>query len=331
MNNILIAGDLVPKENNNQYFQNGNIVKILGEELYQFWNKSNFKFFNLEAPITNNNEKIIKCGPNLKINKNCILGIKRLEPSCVFLANNHINDYSEKGIVDTINELNNHNINYIGIGENINNLNKSYTFSISSKKVVIYNCCDYEFSGATEVKMGTNECNILSIFDEIKELKSKNDYVIIIYHGGKECYRYPSPYLQKLCRKMVESGADLVTCQHTHCIGCYEDYKNKKIIYGQGNFIFDGEDNEYWNTSILLNIEVTDKFTVDFVPIVRTRLGTRMADSDESKKILSDFEKRSQQIKQSNFIEREFSKFADREIYNYLFNIRNTSFLSRVL
>lgn len=60
----------------------------------------------------------------------------------------------------------------------------------------------------------------------------------MLYHGGKEYYRYSSPNLQKTCRKMTEKGADLVLCQHSHCIGSYEEYNDSTILYGQGNFIF---------------------------------------------------------------------------------------------
>lgn len=71
------------------------------------------------------------------------------------------------------------------------------------------------------------------------------DYTIVLYHGGKEHYRFPSPNLQKYCRKFIEKGANIVICQHSHCIGCEENYKNGKIIYGQGNFLFDDSDDEY--------------------------------------------------------------------------------------
>ena len=37
---------------------------------------------------------------------------------------------------------------------------------------------------------------------------------------------------------MAENGADVVICQHSHCIGCYEEYQGCYILYGQGNFHF---------------------------------------------------------------------------------------------
>lgn len=42
---------------------------------------------------------------------------------------------------------------------------------------------------------------------------------------------------------MVEYDTNLVVYQHSHYIGNYKEYKNDNIIYGQGNFIFDNEDN----------------------------------------------------------------------------------------
>ncbi|MFP3360883.1 CapA family protein, partial [Planococcus sp. SIMBA_143] len=85
--------------------------------------------------------------------------------------------------------------------------------------------------------------------------------------GGKEHYRYPSPYLQKICRKFVEKGADIVICQHSHAVGCFEEYHNSTIIYGQGNFVFDNSNIEFWQTSILVDINIKDGITIDYIPI----------------------------------------------------------------
>ena len=75
--------------------------------------------------------------------------------------------------------------------------------------------------------------------------------------------------LQKICYK----GADLVICQHSHCIGSREDYGKGTIIYGQGNFIFNSEfyihHKEFVKDSLLISVEATkDTFVVSEVPIV---------------------------------------------------------------
>ena len=101
-------------------------------------------------------------------------------------------------------------------------------------------------------------------------MKAQCDYAIVLYHGGKEYYRYPSPNLQKTCRKLVEKGADLVICQHSHCIGCEEKYQDGTIVYGQGNFLFDHGDNEYWNTSLL--VQIKDDGQINYVPLKNKRI-----------------------------------------------------------
>lgn len=143
----------------------------------------------------------------------------------------------------------------------------------------------------------------------MENLRKKVDYVIVLYHGGKEHYRYPSPYLQKVCRRLVDKGADLVVCQHSHCIGCEEKYKSGTIVYGQGNFLFDDSTSEFWRTGLLIGLN--DKFEISYYPIVKVDNTVRLADIIKSKKILCEFYNRSEMIKKPGFVEMEFSKFAD--------------------
>ena len=323
---LIIAGDVVTNESNEELFSNQELKKIMGEELFNIWNKTNYKVFNLEAPITNSMNAIEKNGPNLKNCKNVISGIKHMNPTCIMLANNHIMDYSSEGLQDTIKVLDQNDIDWIGVGNNKQELKKYY---IIDKKIGIYNCCETEFSNASKDICGANYYDEFEIEKDLKALKDMCEYVIVIYHGGKEYYRYPSPMLQKRCRQMINYGANLVTCQHTHCVGCKEEYDKGTIIYGQGNFIFNSRSDEFWDTSILLNIDLED-FSIEYIPIERTSEGTKLAEPDTAKNILKGFEERSEQIKQDGFVEEEFSKFADKMILSYIYISRNYGFFRRV-
>lgn len=144
---------------------------------------------------------------------------------------------------------------------------KPYIIELDGLKIGIYACAEHEFSIATENASGANPFDPLESLDHVQGLSDKCDYVIVLYHGGKEHYRYPSPYLQKACRKMAEKGADLVVCQHSHCIGCFEEYEKSTIIYGQGNFIFDHSESEFWQTSLLVKIVIDDGPHISYIPI----------------------------------------------------------------
>lgn len=56
---------------------------------------------------------------------------------------------------------------------------------------------------------------------------------------------------------MVDCGADMIICQHSHCIGSFEKYKQSGILYGQGNFILDNyvkAYEKYFQESVLVEI-----------------------------------------------------------------------------
>lgn len=269
---LLVAGDLVPTQSNIDLFNKDDTKSLLGEELYSLWDSVDIRIFNLEVPLTDKEEPILKCGPNLIAPTSTINGIKALNPSLIALANNHILDQGEQGLNSTRDILNRNNIPFVGVGDDLSQANKPYIIQQGGLKIGVYNCAEHEFTIATETTSGANPFDPLESLDHIHNLKDKCDYVIVLYHGGKEHYRYPSPYLQKVCRKIAEKGADLVICQHSHCIGCYEQYKNSKIIYGQGNFIFDLSDSKYWQTSLLIKIEIKNGFNIEYVPIVKKEM-----------------------------------------------------------
>ena len=328
--NIIIGGDLVPYGDNIDLFEAGEVEKILGMELLEIWNNAGCRLFNLECPITDTNKKLLKCGPNIKCSTGSVNGIGKLLPTCIMLANNHIMDYSEPGLMDTIELLNKNGIDWVGVGENISHVKKFFDFSCNGKKIAVYNCCEHEFSIATDDICGANPYDENTIEDDLRKAKEKCDYLIVIYHGGKEHYRYPSPCLQKRCRRMIKYGADLVVCQHSHCIGCEEKYKEGTIIYGQGNFVFSRKEDEFWGTSLLIDIDVSSRFKISYTPIVQAKFGARLANKNEAKRILESFKERSEKIKDDKFVRDEYEKYAKKELGRYLIMV-NRSIVLKII
>lgn len=316
---IVIGADLVPTKSNEKLFVNSQIDELLGKELADYLKSADYRLFNLEVPLTAKETPIEKCGPCLIADPSTINGIKAMSIDAFTLANNHILDQGEQGLISTCKILKDNEIAYFGVGENVNEASKPFIIEADKKKVGFYACVEHEFSLATEKKAGANPYDPLTIFDAINKLKTKCDYVVVLYHGGKEFYRYPSPNLQEVCRKLVDGGANLVITQHCHCIGCYEDYKNGKIVYGQGNFIFDDGNDEFLNTSLL--VEIKDGFKIDFIPLVKRENGVRIAEENEKKDILDGFIKRSEEILAKGFVEKKYEEFAEKFLTHYLLTI----------
>lgn len=319
---IIIGSDLVPTVSNENLFAEGKVTDLIGNELQKKLEESDIRIFNLEAPITYKDKPLDKCGPNLKINPKTIVGIKKINPSLLTLANNHIMDFQTAGLKETIDILKNHEIDFVGVGENLSTLKKTHIFNIKNKKIGVYVCAEHEFSIATKIKVGAVPFDLLDTIEEITKLNNECDYVIVLYHGGKEHYRYPSPNLKYNCNKMVEYGADLVICQHSHCIGCMENYRSGKIIYGQGNFIFDDDESEFWQTSLLVQIIINnDGVKIEYIPIVKKKNVIGLADNKKHQEILSDFNRRSEEILDEKIIEKKYKEFAMKNVKNYLHQI----------
>lgn len=316
---LLIGADIVPTMSNRKYFINGEIEMLVDKELKIVLDTADYRIFNLEVPLTNEQKPIPKCGPNLIAPPSTIRGIKTLNPSLITLANNHILDQGEQGLESTKEILGKNGIPYLGAGDNLSQACQPYIIEQNSLHIGFYACAEHEFSIATDTTPGTNPFDPLESLDHIAALKAECDYVIVLYHGGKEHYRYPSPYLQKACKKMAQKGADLVVCQHSHCIGCYEEYEGSTIVYGQGNFIFDHSESEYWQTSLLLRVSISDKMAVDYIPICKRGKSIELADSNEKSDILEQFKHRSAQIKEDGFIDGQYHNFANSMQQNYLY------------
>lgn len=315
---LIIGGDLAPTKSNFSVFERGDLESIIDEKLLNCIRKADFRIFNLEVPLTDELRPVLKDGPNLFSPVSAIKGIKRLNPDVLAIANNHILDQDEQGLLQTISQLDKNGIKHVGADSNLEKAVIPLILEKDGIKVGIYACAEHEFSIAGEKSAGANPFDPLESPDHISALKGQSDFVIVLHHGGKEHYRYPSPGLRKVCRKMVDKGADLVVCQHSHCIGAYERYEKATIVYGQGNFLFDRNNNEFWKTGLLLKVTFDDVMSVDFVPFIKKENGVELADNEVAKEVIDTFLHRSEQILKPGFVESEFERFCDENGQYYM-------------
>ncbi len=312
---IIIAADLVPTKSNANLFASGNVQSLFGKEALETLAKADYRICNLETPLANQETPIPKYGPNLIAPKASIRGIRDVGVNLVTLANNHVMDQGEQGLCSTCRVLDDASIKYVGAGRNLSEAARPFVFEQNGKRFGVYACAEHEFSVAQINKPGANPFDPLESYDHITELRKRCDYVIVLYHGGKEYYRYPSPRLQRVCRKFVDKGANLVLCQHSHCIGCFEEYQGGTVLYGQGNFLFDIGNNDFLNSSLLVFVD--DDLSVSFVPICKNGACVRLASEEETVEILKAFRNRSEQIQIPGFVEKKYEELAKSMFYMY--------------
>lgn len=312
---IVIAGDLLPSTKNLTLFEKGDAVTIFGDKVFQLFSKADFSIVNLEGALTDGTEKQIKTGPVLKASKSSVNGLKSLNVSAIALANNHIMDYGEVGYVDTINSIEASGMQHVGSGNGIDEIKTHLSLVIAGKKICIYNVSESFYNIPDICHAGCNLYDEWIVCNEIKSLKEKHDYVFVIYHGGSEYFPYPTPMVRRRFHRMADCGADFVTAQHTHCIGCEEYYNGAYLLYGQGNFLFARQytKGRMVREGLLLEVLIDNQLTVKkhYVCVNEDDvLGNfDMWDSSE-------FEERSNNVNNDKLIEEEYGKLEFQEIKN---------------
>jgi len=264
---ILVAGDYCPQNRVSQLFENRDYEVVLGE-VKPIVEEVDYSIVNFECPVCEGDETpIAKCGPNLHCSERGVEALRWAGFSCVSLANNHFLDFGVEGVDKTLKACHEYDIDTVGGGMTLNEAAKVLYKKIGENCLAIINCCEHEFSIATNKTAGSNPLNPVQQYYEIQEARKNADHVLIIVHGGYEEFQLPSVRMQKLYRFFIDLGADAVINHHQHCFSGYEVYKNKPIFYGLGNFCFDKETkNKQWNEGILVKIEFDKDVNFSIIP-----------------------------------------------------------------
>jgi len=317
--NILVCGDICPTEDTKHYFEQNNVVGLFNDTL-PLLKQADVLIGNMEFVLTDKCIPTIKTGPILKGSKNFINIFKEIGFTALGLANNHIKDCGVEGVLSSLQTCKENNILSVGAGSNEKKAKKPIIIEKNGWKIGVMAFAEHEFNAAYKNEPGANLLDLYTDFDQIKEFKKQVDFLIILYHGGIEYYEYPSPLLQKKCRKMVDVGADYVVCQHSHLIGTEEEYNNGRILYGQGNTIFGYRPkSSSWNQGLLINISLSDKLSVNYIPIETVENGTiKLGKEKTNKKIFTELKKRKDNIKVDGFIENNWGKYCSKQKKIYL-------------
>lgn len=278
--------------------------ETLFSDVSELISSADFSAVNLECALTESEYRIKKFGPNLKSPVEAAEILKSVGITLAGISNNHVFDFGIEGMRDTLAAIESAGLDYTGFGDNYEDSRENYYFEKDGEKIAVVAVCEHEYSYALENRMGSRPYDEYETMDDIREAKANADRVIVMYHGGKEHCHYPSPRLLKLSRAMVRCGADVVLCQHSHCIGCYEKYMDGHIVYGQGNFhfIYKEHSNEMWNTSVGVMYD-TVKNEVEFIPIRANQTGVALAKGSDGENILNGFMARSEKLKNGEWKE----------------------------
>ncbi|WP_279341246.1 CapA family protein [Geothrix mesophila] len=239
---VFVGGDICPIGRMSGPFGRGESDLIFGDVL-DLIRGCDFAVANLECPLAEESRRPVpKSGPNLRALPGAAETLHRSGFGAVGLANNHIMDFGQDGLKDTLSACASADLGTFGAGATLSEARKPLIVTRKGVRIAFLAIAEDERCLATSSRPGANPADPIWVVRTLAEHRGRFDRLVILLHGGTEGFQYPAPWLRETCRFLVEQGADVVVCQHSHCVGSMEAYQGGTILYGQGNFIFDYAD-----------------------------------------------------------------------------------------
>lgn len=157
----------------------------------------------------------------------------------VNVANNHSMQHGNDVFLDSVRQLQAHNIACCGIAADAK--------ATSAKPVIIQkNGLKIGFLGYSlrprqyfEHAPLYAEGHPEPMVRDVVALRSQVDALVVSVHWGEEFIQKPSPEEIRLAHQLVDAGADIIIGHHPHVLRGIEQYGRGYIVYSLGNFVCD--------------------------------------------------------------------------------------------
>lgn len=248
-------------------------------------------FANCEWPLSDRGEpwpgkagRVVKSTPEL-VTTYTIPGF-----NVVCLANNHLMNFGNEGMMQTIEVLDKAGIAHCGGGRDMEEAHRPALVTWKNLKFAFLSYTSVFTPGmeATPTRTGMAAIKIEANYRiptrlhevpgsplvcetkarpahlermkaDIANAKASADVVVVSMHWGVSMgHQHLIPYQTELGHAAIDAGADLVVGHHPHTVQPIEIYKGKTIAYSVGHCGFDMKSHTFADESIVLEMELTE-------------------------------------------------------------------------
>lgn len=253
-------------------------VPVIDEKLKTLFSEADFRICNLEGPIIKNSQlrAIPKRGPSIGLSSSTLDFLNELQITHLSMANNHIMDYGNAGLEETLSQTG----KFITFGAGLSYLDayKPVFFEKDGLTIGALAVAENGFGGAVSGKNGFATYDGADIKKMISELKTKVDFLVLIFHAGAENVPFPLPEWKEIYHRFCDAGVDAIVAHHPHVPQGIEKYNKSIIVYSLGNFYFDYEENSADSYSVILNFKRGQEIIFQIIPHSSCRGNLRYLD-----------------------------------------------------
>ncbi len=249
-------------------------------------------FANLEAPFTSSGN-VFKKKFVFKVPPKYAGGLVRAGFDVLSLANNHILDYGERGLLSTLNTLDSLGIAHCGAGRNRKEAERESILKRDGWRIgfLAYSLTYPDGFWATSKRYGTAYPELKELKKSINSLRKKVDVVVVSFHWGSELMTHPKPYQRFYAHRAIDWGADLVLGHHPHVLQGLEIYNSRLIAYSLSNFVFGSYSSKVRESMILkIRFDRNGSFMAKVIPIsvfnLKVQFQPRLLRGDAGEKVI---------------------------------------------
>ncbi len=178
--------------------------------------------------------------------------LRRAGFDALSMANNHLGDYGERAMLDTVATLRESPIAPFGVGRDRAAASRPAYVDAGGTTVALigFNAIGEtpratpDAAGALSIRMPPRTgplvpADLDHVARVIRRADRRADVVIVLPHWGTQYTHEPEPIQRRVARRLVMAGADLVVGGHPHWVQGVESVRGVPVVHSLGNFVFD--------------------------------------------------------------------------------------------
>lgn len=284
---VAVSGDITLAFAGDVHFA-GRVARLLRDPATTFGpiasvlKSADFTAVNLETPVTSRGRPQPKTY-HFSTTPVAFTALRDAGVDLVTVANNHILDYGQTGLGDTLAAANAAHFPYVGAGVNAAAAWAPYVTTINGTRIAIVGVSQVaELASswvATADRPGeANAINLGRTLAAVRAAKRLARIVIVFMHWGTEGMACPDQNQLSLAPKLAAAGASIIVGSHAHMLQGSGWLGHTFVAYGMGNFLW-WEDSFSTATGVLkLTLHPDAPLTSRFIPAVVSSTGQPIVD-----------------------------------------------------
>ncbi len=210
------------------------------------------RVLNLETSVTRSDAFSSGKGIHYRMHPDNLPALRAGSPDVCSLANNHVLDFGQAGLIETLDSLHSKGLRTAGAGRDSTEAQRPAVIPVGAQRMLVL-AVGHPSSGvplswaATPVRPGVNvvrdltEATAAQLARQLDDARRGGDIALVSIHWGSNWgYDVPQEH-ERFAHALVERGVDIVHGHSSHHARPLEVYAGRLILYGCGDFINDYE------------------------------------------------------------------------------------------